>query len=368
MRTGSHVLAAFNIQYDSFVDNVVFAALIDRVGKHQLTMQKVNAYEPMATSMPPFLREEAFHLAAGVIPMRRWVEEAAAPDALITMSTLRRALHKWYPRGLEMFGDERGGDTNVRLGLKDKTNRVEPRAVGGRRPVRATAGEPGSEQGLLLGERPASRAASRVLPTAARVRLPTDRVRCRGVQRSRGLDPARSRAATRGLHRVAGCESVGGTPAWGDGRQDVSQGGNNDHAAPGPGRQGLPVFEFRLLDGGAASLASGRWPVKGRLGVLQARQAVSAGAEREHVAQDGVHHVVQLIVGPDPVLREVDELSARPRVGGHRERERPGGHHEDQGERREEHREPSPASRARKPPTQHQLRGYRPREGQDWAK
>jgi 1,2-phenylacetyl-CoA epoxidase catalytic subunit len=124
MQTGSHVLAAFNLEYDSFVDNVVFAALIDRVGKHQLTMQKVNAYQPMATSMPPFLREEAFHLATGVIPLRRWVEQAAAPTALITMPALRKALAKWYPRGLEMFGDERGGEKNVRLGLKDKTNRV----------------------------------------------------------------------------------------------------------------------------------------------------------------------------------------------------------------------------------------------------
>jgi benzoyl-CoA 2,3-epoxidase subunit B len=124
MRTGSHVLAAFNLDFDSFMDNVVFAALIDRVGKHQLTMQKVNAYKPMAASMPPFLREEAFHLATGVIPLRRWVEQAAAPDALITMPMLQRAINKWYPRGLEMFGDERGGDTNVRLGLKDKANRV----------------------------------------------------------------------------------------------------------------------------------------------------------------------------------------------------------------------------------------------------
>ncbi len=124
MQTGSHVLAAFNLEYDSFVDNVVFAALIDRVGKHQLTMQKVNAYQPMATSMPPFLREEAFHLATGVIPLRRWVDQAAGPTALITMPSLRKAINKWYPRGLEMFGDERGGDTNVRLGLKDKTNRV----------------------------------------------------------------------------------------------------------------------------------------------------------------------------------------------------------------------------------------------------
>jgi len=87
-------------------------------------MQRVNAYKPMADSMPPMLREEAFHLATGVIPMRRWCEEAAKPDALITMATLQKAVNKWYGRGLEMFGDERGGETNVKLGLKDKTNRV----------------------------------------------------------------------------------------------------------------------------------------------------------------------------------------------------------------------------------------------------
>jgi 1,2-phenylacetyl-CoA epoxidase catalytic subunit len=124
MRTGSHVLAAFNLEYDSFVDNVVFAALIDRVGKYQLTMQKIAAYKPFAASMPPMLREEAFHLATGVVPMRRWVEKAAEPSALVTMDQLQRAINKWYGRGLEMFGDERGGDTNVRLGLKDKTNRT----------------------------------------------------------------------------------------------------------------------------------------------------------------------------------------------------------------------------------------------------
>src|SRR5688500_15292657 len=123
MKTGSHVLAAFNLEYDSFVDNVVFCAFIDRVGKYQLTMQKVAAYKPFAASMPPMLKEEAFHLATGVVPMRRWVEKAAEPAALVTMDQLQRAVAKWAPRGLEMFGDERGGETNVKLGLKDKTNR-----------------------------------------------------------------------------------------------------------------------------------------------------------------------------------------------------------------------------------------------------
>ena len=41
MTTGSHVLGAFNIDFDSFVDNVVFCCLIDRVGKYQLSMQRV---------------------------------------------------------------------------------------------------------------------------------------------------------------------------------------------------------------------------------------------------------------------------------------------------------------------------------------
>ena len=123
MQTGSHVLAAFNLEYDSFLDNVVFAAFIDRVGKYQLTMQKISAYKPYASSMPPMLREEAFHLAAGVIPLRRWVEAAARGDGYITMSDIQRAIGKWFGRGLEMFGDERGGETNVKYGLKDMANR-----------------------------------------------------------------------------------------------------------------------------------------------------------------------------------------------------------------------------------------------------
>jgi 1,2-phenylacetyl-CoA epoxidase catalytic subunit len=122
MTTGSHMLGAFNIDFDSFVDNVTFCALIDRVGKYQLAMQKVSAYSPMAESMPQMLREEAFHLAAGVVPMRRWATEAARGEVFVTMEMLQKAINKWLPRGLEMFGDERGGGTNVRFGLKPMKN------------------------------------------------------------------------------------------------------------------------------------------------------------------------------------------------------------------------------------------------------
>ena len=123
MQTGNHVLDAFNLDYDSFIDNITFAAFVDRVGKYQLTMQKICAYRPMADSMPPMLREEAFHLAAGVIPMRRWAQKAAQGDPFITMAAVQHAINKWFPRALEMFGDERGGDTNVKFGFKDLKNR-----------------------------------------------------------------------------------------------------------------------------------------------------------------------------------------------------------------------------------------------------
>ena len=122
MQTGSHVLDAFNLEYDSFVDNVVFAAVIDRVGKYQLSMQRVCSYKPFAASMPPMLREEAFHLAAGVIPMRRWVQRAAQGNALITVSAIQKAFNKWMPRGLEMFGHEKGGESNIRFGFKNMKN------------------------------------------------------------------------------------------------------------------------------------------------------------------------------------------------------------------------------------------------------
>jgi hypothetical protein len=123
MTTGNHVLDAFNLDYDSFMDNITFAAFIDRVGKYQLTMQKVCAYKPMADSMPPMLREEAFHLAAGVIPMRRFAERAGKGDPLASMTLVQQSINKWFPRGLEMFGDERGGQKNLQYGFKDMSNR-----------------------------------------------------------------------------------------------------------------------------------------------------------------------------------------------------------------------------------------------------
>ncbi len=122
MKTGEHVLDAFNIEFTQFIDNIVFGALIDLVGKYQLDMQKVFAYAPMARSMPPMFSEEGFHLGTGKRFLREYAVEAAGGKGKWSFPEIQKTINQWYPRGLEMFGNEHGGTTTVEFGFKDKTN------------------------------------------------------------------------------------------------------------------------------------------------------------------------------------------------------------------------------------------------------
>ncbi|MHC4223809.1 MAG: Phenylacetic acid catabolic protein [Planctomycetota bacterium] len=124
MQTGSHVLDAFNMQMVSFLDNTVFATVIDLVGKYQLDMQSVFAYAPMARSMGPMLQEEAFHLGHGKKSVRQIALMSANDEGDFSITDMQEHLNKWLPRGLEMFGKEDGGGTNVEFGFKSKTNGV----------------------------------------------------------------------------------------------------------------------------------------------------------------------------------------------------------------------------------------------------
>jgi 1,2-phenylacetyl-CoA epoxidase catalytic subunit len=122
MELGGHVLDAFNIDFKDFLDNVTYATVIDLVGKYQLEMQQVFSYSPMARSMGPMLQEEAFHLGSGRTLLREIGERAARDEGDYSVEDMQRALNLWFPRGLEMFGNEKGGETAVTFGFKDKTN------------------------------------------------------------------------------------------------------------------------------------------------------------------------------------------------------------------------------------------------------
>jgi benzoyl-CoA 2,3-dioxygenase component B len=122
MELGTHVLDAFNIDFNDFLDNVTYATVIDLVGKYQLDMQQVFSYAPMARSMGPMLQEEAFHLGSGRTLLREIGQSAARGEGDYSVEDLQRAMNQWFPRGLEMFGNEGGGETAVTFGFKDKTN------------------------------------------------------------------------------------------------------------------------------------------------------------------------------------------------------------------------------------------------------
>jgi 1,2-phenylacetyl-CoA epoxidase catalytic subunit len=124
MELGGHVLDAFNIDFNDFLDNVTYATVIDLVGKYQLEMQQVFSYAPMARSMGPMLQEEAFHLGSGRKLLKEIGQMAARGEGDYSIPDVQRAMNLWYPRGLEMFGNEHGGDTAVTFGFKDKTNGI----------------------------------------------------------------------------------------------------------------------------------------------------------------------------------------------------------------------------------------------------
>jgi 1,2-phenylacetyl-CoA epoxidase catalytic subunit len=122
METGKHVLDSFNIPFECFLDPIVYASVIDRVGKYQLTMQQVFAYQPMSASMKPMLQEESFHMASGVNPLKKIAAMAADEKGNFSIAEMQKHFNKWFARGLEMFGAETGGGTNVQYGFKSMAN------------------------------------------------------------------------------------------------------------------------------------------------------------------------------------------------------------------------------------------------------
>ncbi|MFQ5552288.1 MAG: hypothetical protein ACE5EW_00950 [Thermoplasmata archaeon] len=110
MKPGQHILDAFNIPFLSLMDEAVFMALIDRVGKYQLEMQHHFLYAPMALSMP-FMRfmEESYHLAAGERLTKAIAVAATLDGGNFGIQDLQDTINAWYPRGLEMFGSELSG-------------------------------------------------------------------------------------------------------------------------------------------------------------------------------------------------------------------------------------------------------------------
>lgn len=98
---GTRLLKAFNDEVRHWVDLFCFTAFMDRDGKYQLAMLHQCAFWPIAASMGPMLKEEAFHLGTGVTGLKRIVQAGAIPTSI-----LQKYLNWWISAAYDCFGKE----------------------------------------------------------------------------------------------------------------------------------------------------------------------------------------------------------------------------------------------------------------------
>jgi benzoyl-CoA 2,3-dioxygenase component B len=116
---GSRLLGAFNQPVDHWLDFFTYTGFIDRDGKYQLTMLSHSGFAPLAHSMGPMLKEEAFHLFTGQSGLTRVMKAGKIPT-----TTIQKYFNKWISTAYDLFGKDRS--TSVlrfyRWGLKGRFN------------------------------------------------------------------------------------------------------------------------------------------------------------------------------------------------------------------------------------------------------
>ncbi len=98
---GNRLLGSFNEEINDWLDFYVYTEFIDRDGKFQLNMLSQSAFLPLAKSMLPMLKEEAFHLGTGNDGLRRIVKAGRIPIPLI-----QKYYNRWIPTAYDLFGTD----------------------------------------------------------------------------------------------------------------------------------------------------------------------------------------------------------------------------------------------------------------------
>jgi benzoyl-CoA 2,3-epoxidase subunit B len=99
--TDDRLLGAFNQPVHDWLDFFTYTQFVDRDGKFQLTMLSYSAFQPLAQSMLPMLKEESFHLGTGNNGLHRIVKAGMVPIPVI-----QRYFNKWLPTSFDLFGTD----------------------------------------------------------------------------------------------------------------------------------------------------------------------------------------------------------------------------------------------------------------------
>ncbi len=121
-QNNDRILQAFNDPVRNWLDFFCYTTFLDRDGKFQLGCLLHSGFYPLAASMGPMLKEEAFHLGTGVTGLRRVLASGKVP-----MDILQRRVNWWVSTSLDCFGGElsRKAAKNVDFGFKRRYDEGE---------------------------------------------------------------------------------------------------------------------------------------------------------------------------------------------------------------------------------------------------
>ncbi len=100
----NRLLNAFNEDVTHWLDFFAYTNFMDRDGKFQLTMLSHSGFAPLAQSMGPMLKEEAFHMGTGITGLRR-----IAKAGVIPVPMQQKYYNKWISGSLDLFGTDHSG-------------------------------------------------------------------------------------------------------------------------------------------------------------------------------------------------------------------------------------------------------------------
>lgn len=116
-RTKGH-LTTFDTPMESWADQAVFLAIVDRAAAHQFRHFVQCRYEPFRQAAQDTLKEEYGHVGLGMDAVKALLE---TPEGRVEVE---KGVRKWLPVGLQSFGAD-GSPKNERYrhwGIKQDTN------------------------------------------------------------------------------------------------------------------------------------------------------------------------------------------------------------------------------------------------------
>jgi ring-1,2-phenylacetyl-CoA epoxidase subunit PaaA len=111
-------LSTFDVPIETWADQMVFLALVDRAAAHQFRHFIKSPYEPFRQACQDTLNEEYGHVGLGMDGVKQLLQ---TPEG---KSEVEKAVMKWLPVGLASFGGDnsRSNERYRHWGLKSDTN------------------------------------------------------------------------------------------------------------------------------------------------------------------------------------------------------------------------------------------------------